>query len=71
MLYVLVALGFVAGGVGYALGQDWSPTVLVAVAVLSSVVIVVMWDGRPELLVEKGVVGALINVTVALLLVLR
>lgn len=62
VLYVLVALGFVASGVGYLTEQDWWVSALVVAAVLSSVVIVALWDGRPEQLVEKGVVGVLINV---------
>ena len=71
VLYVLIALGFVAGGVGHVLRQGWSPMVLVVVAVLSSVLIVVMWDGRPELLVEKVVLGVLMNAAVVFPLVLR
>ena len=71
VLYVLVAVGFLAGGVGYGLGRDWATAVLVGAAVLSTVVLVAMWDGRFDLLVEKGVVGVAINVAVVALLVLR
>ena len=71
VLYVLVAVGFLAGGVGYGLSQDWATPVLVGAAVLSTVVLVVMWDGRFDLLVEKGVVGVAINVAVVALLVFR
>jgi hypothetical protein len=71
VLYVLVAVGFLAGGVGYGLSRDWATPVLVGTAVLSTVVLVVMWDGRFDLLVEKGVVGVAINVAVVALLVFR
>jgi hypothetical protein len=71
VLYVLVAVGFLAGGVGYGLSQDWATPVLVGAAVLSTVVLVVMWDGRFDLLVEKGFVGVAINVAVVALLVFR
>jgi len=71
VLYVLVAVGFLAGGLGYGLGRDWATPVLVGAAVLSTVVLVVMWDGRFDLLVEKGVVGVAINVAVVALLVFR
>ncbi|WP_436926075.1 hypothetical protein [Halosimplex amylolyticum] len=71
VLYVLVAAGFLAGGVGYGLDRDWATPVLVGAAVLSTVVLVVMWDGRFDLLVEKGVVGVAINVAVVALLVFR
>lgn len=69
--YVLVALGFVAGAVGYWLEADWAAFALAAAAVLSTLVLVVMWDGGADLLVEKGLVGVLINVAVVYLLVLR
>ena len=71
VLYVLVAVAFLAGGVGYGLSRDWATPVLVGAAVLSTVVLVVMWDGRFDLLVEKGVVGVAINVAVVALLVFR
>jgi hypothetical protein len=71
VLYVLVAVGFLAGGVGYALGRDWATPVLVGAAALSTVVLLAMWDGRFDLLVEKGAVGVAINVAVVALLVLR
>ena len=71
VLYVLVAVGFLAGGVGYALDRDWATAVLVGAAVLSTVLLVAMWDGQFDLLVEKGVVGVAINVAVVAILVLR
>ncbi|SEP03763.1 hypothetical protein SAMN04487948_111113 [Halogranum amylolyticum] len=71
LIYVLVAVGFLVGGVGYGLGRDWATPVLVGAAVLSTVVLVAMWDGRFDLLVEKGIVGVAINVAVVGLLTLR
>lgn len=62
VLYVVVTAGFVIGGLGYTFRQDWWEVAVVAAAVLSTLVIVTMWDGRFELLVEKGAVGVLINV---------
>lgn len=64
VLYVAVAAGFVGGGLGYALAQEWAMPVLVASAALSTVVIVLMWDGRFEQLTEKGAIGVLVNVVV-------
>ena len=68
---MLVAVGFLVGGVGYALGRDWTTPVLVGTAVLSTVVLVAMWDGRFALLIEKDIVGVTINVAVVAILVLR
>jgi hypothetical protein len=73
VVYVLVTIGFVAGGVGYALQEDWRSPVLIGSAVLSTLMLVTMWDGAFDLLVEKGIVGVLINVAlvIALLYVLE
>ena len=46
LLYVVVAAGFVVGGVGYVLDQDWTVAILVGSAIRSTVVLVVMWDGK-------------------------
>lgn len=62
VLYVLVTIGFVLAGVGFALDAGWWPPVVVGTAALSTVVLVAMWDGRFELLIEKGAAGVLINV---------
>ena len=64
LFYVVVTVGFVAGGVGYALDQDWASPVLVGAAILSTVVLVAMWDGQFDLLVEKGILGVVINLGV-------
>lgn len=69
VLYVVVAVGFVVGGMGYLLSRSWWIPVLIGSAILSTIVIVAMWDGRPTQLVEKGAVGVLINAGVLLWLV--
>ena len=72
VLYVAVAAGFLAGGVGSVLETEWAPRLLVGSAALSTIVIVAMWDGRFDLLVEKGILGVFINaVVVGWLLVLE
>ncbi len=71
VLYVLVTLGFVAGGIGYALGREWSSTVLIGAAILSTVLLLAMWDGEPDLLVEKGLLGVLINVGLVAYLIFK
>lgn len=69
--YAVVTLGFVAGGLGYVLRQDWWPTVLAGAAVLSTVTIVALWDGEFDLLVEKGILGVLINLGILIYLFVR
>lgn len=70
--YVVVAAGFVLGAVGYVLAAEWATPVLVGTAVLSTVVLLATWDGRFDLLVEKGVLGVFVNAFVVVwLLVLE
>lgn len=64
VVYVVVTLGFVVGGVGYALQTDWRSPVLIGAAILSTIMLVTMWDGQFDLLVEKGIVGVAINVAI-------
>ena len=54
VLYVLVTLLFLVGAVGFLRDAGWAMQVLLAAATLSTLVLVVMWDGRFDLLVEKG-----------------
>lgn len=71
VLYVLATLGFVAGGIGIFIQQNWWRPVLVGSAVLSSAIIILFWDGSTQMLVQKGILGFLINlmILVALLVV--
>jgi hypothetical protein len=59
--YILATFAFIASGIGIFIESDWWRTVLVASAVFSSAVIILFWDGKPRLLVEKGFLGLLIN----------
>ena len=67
-LYVLATLGFVAGGIGLLARQDWRQGVLAASAILSTAIIILFWDGNTSMLVQKGLIGVLINVGVMLAL---
>lgn len=70
VLYGAVALGFMAGGVGFAIGAPWGTPFLVWSAVVSAATILGMWDGTAERLVEQGAIGVAIDIaTVAALLV--
>ncbi|SER86824.1 hypothetical protein [Natrinema salaciae] len=65
--YVAVTVGFVLGGLGYAFDRSWWPPVVVGSAILSTLVLLAMWDGGFDLLVEKGAAGVLINLALVLL----
>lgn len=68
-LYALAAIGFVVGGIGLLAQQDWRGAVLAGSAVLSTAIIVLFWDGNTSMLVQKGLIGVLINLGILLALV--
>jgi hypothetical protein len=70
--YVLAAIGFVAGGTGMLLRQDWWRPVVVGSAAFSAVIIILFWDGAMQMLDDKGGIGLLINLSILVaLLILR
>lgn len=56
------AVFFLAAGVGLCLNFDLFRLWLLAASLLSSFALVIFWDGRFSQLVEKGVLGLLLNV---------
>jgi hypothetical protein len=71
-LLVLAALIFVAGGIGIFARQSWWRPVILAAAVFSSLIYLLLWDGGWGHLDNKGGVGILINLAIlAALLVFR
>ena len=70
-LYAIATLGFVAGGLGLVAQQDWWQPVTIAAAAISAVTIVLFWDGGAQMLVQKGLIGFLIDIIVLVVLLLR
>ena len=71
-LLILVAIGFVIGGVGIFAKQTWWRPMIVAVSLFSSVIYLLFWDGGFQHLDNKGGVGILINLAIlAALLIFR
>lgn len=64
ILLALAALGFVVGGLGLFFRQDWWRIAAVASAVLSTAIFTLSWDGRLQVLHDKGGVGVLINLAI-------
>jgi hypothetical protein len=65
---VLVALGLAASGLGLFLRADWWRTVAIASAAFSSLLFLVMWDGKFHALADQGGVGILINIAILVLI---
>ena len=61
LLLVLTSVGFVVGGAGVLLSFTWWRAVVVSAAAFSSVVYLLLWNGRFQDIDGQGGVGILIN----------
>ena len=64
VLYVLAAIALVASGAGISLRTPWWRPVLLGSVLFSSVVILLLWDGSPQRLIQKGLIGLLIDLAI-------
>ena len=69
-LFIISTLAFVISGIGIFIDADWLDPVILVSAILSSVVLFVFWDGSFEMIVQKGLIGVLINLVVIAVTVL-
>jgi hypothetical protein len=67
ILLALAALGFLAGGLGLFIYQDWWRSVTLAAVVISSLIFIFFWDGRFQAMADQGGVGLLINLAILVL----
>jgi hypothetical protein len=64
IVYTFTTLGFIVGGIGVFANTDWWTTFMTTAAIASSVGVFLFWDGSFEMLVQKGLLGLLINIAV-------
>ena len=60
-LFGLAALAFITAGAGKLGDQVWARTWILAASALSAVTLVLLWDGGTQQLIEKGLIGVLID----------
>ncbi len=70
VLLVLAAIGFAAGGAGVLIQQTWWRPVVVSAAAFSTVIYILLWDGKLQKLHDKGGVGILINTAIMVVLLI-
>ena len=68
LLYTLATLGFIVTGTVLLLNGNLYPPIMITAAALSMITIALYWDGDSSQLVQKGLVGFLINAFILLLL---
>jgi hypothetical protein len=61
---LLVAAGFTAGGIAIIVGSAWRCPVIIGSAVFATILILLLWNGKPERLADQGLVAVLINVLI-------
>ncbi|MGD8793055.1 MAG: hypothetical protein PVF47_10925 [Anaerolineae bacterium] len=61
VLYSLATLAFLIGGIGIFVQQAWWRPMVIGSAAFSAAIILLFWDGGLQMIVEKGLLGFLIN----------
>jgi hypothetical protein len=61
VVYALAAVAFIGSGIGLFTEGDWWRPIMVGSAIFSAAVVLVFWDGSAGLLVQKGLIGLLID----------
>ncbi len=70
LLLVLAGFGFIAGGIGILFNLAWRRGVIIAIAILSSLIFILFWNGSRQNLDGQGIVGILINVWLLVMVLL-
>jgi hypothetical protein len=72
IVYSLATVAFLTGGTGLLTQGTWWRPVLTGAALSSAVAILLFWDGVPALLVQRGLIGFLLDLVIlVVVLVLR
>jgi hypothetical protein len=66
IFYGLSTIAFLVAGTGLLAKQDWSRIWTIVASVISTVTILIFWDGNLSMSVEKGGLGLLINIGILL-----
>jgi hypothetical protein len=61
-VYVLATVAFVIAGAGLLFDAAWALPLVKGAAAFSGLMILLFWDGNPQMIVEKGLLGFLIDV---------
>ena len=62
--YTASLIGFIAGGIALGTGHTIWKQVITASIIVSSITITLFWDGKPEMLIDKGLLGLIINLAI-------
>jgi len=71
VLFIVATLAFMISGIGIFIRADWLNHFILGAAVFSSLLLLMFWDGSGEMLVQKGIVGLMINILIIGLVLIR
>lgn len=67
ILFIIAALLFIASGIAVLTKMTSIRTLLVLSSAYSTAILFIFWDGKTDMLVQKGILGVLINVIILFL----
>ena len=64
VLFILSTILFVISGITILTNFSGANTILSIAAILSTITLLVFWDGKTDMIVQKGVIGVIINLVI-------
>jgi hypothetical protein len=71
VLYILSALLFIFSSSGLLMNKNWYPLWMLLSAVISSIAVIFFFDGNFEMLVQKGMIGLILNIIIIVTLIIK
>lgn len=70
ILFIICTILFVVSGITILANFSDKNTLLFIAAILSTLTLVVFWDGKTSMIVQKGIIGVIINLVIIIGLLL-
>jgi hypothetical protein len=61
ILFIIAALLFIISGIGIITNAGWLSSVILISSIFSSIILILFWDGSMAMIVQKGIIGVIIN----------
>lgn len=71
VLFILAAIAFVISGIGIFIQADWLNTFILGSSIFSTLVLLLFWDGQLEMILQKGIIGVLINLVIIAVVLIK
>ena len=71
ILFILATIAFVISGIGIFIKAEWLNIFILSSAIFSTLILTLFWDGKLEMIVQKGLIGVLINLAIIAVVLIR